>query len=98
MDEYNGWTNRETWAAHLWLTNEESLYHEATAFGATLNGTADDTRTREWFEGLINHLWKCVKDGTPLPFNAEAMLRDIGSVWRIDWRELAAALHEMAGA
>jgi hypothetical protein len=26
---YNGWKNYETWAVHLWLSNEEPLYHEA---------------------------------------------------------------------
>ena len=24
--EFNGWTNCETWAVNMWLTNEQSIY------------------------------------------------------------------------
>ena len=31
LSTYNGWSNRETWLANLWLTNEESLYSQLRA-------------------------------------------------------------------
>lgn len=37
-EEYNGWTNHETWLMNLWLTNDESSYNvllEALALPAS---------------------------------------------------------------
>lgn len=30
-EEYNGWTNYETWNVHLWITNEEGIYRAMVA-------------------------------------------------------------------
>lgn len=93
---YNGWTNRETWACHLWLTNTETLYRwaEETAriYGAD--------RLKEGLE-LLQEATIDAKD----PFiyveevglviyarDARLALEDIGSLWRVDWEEVAEAL------
>jgi hypothetical protein len=105
-DTYNGWTNRETWAAHLWLTNTETLYRHATdaarrarAAGIEqaerLGFDVDENTGAGWFEeelGSVDDLAAMLtdaRDGTPA-----GMLRDIGSTWRIDWREIYRALLE----
>lgn len=29
-DTYEGWSNRETWSAQLWMTNEEGIYNDVS--------------------------------------------------------------------
>lgn len=99
-EEYNGWTNRETWCVNLWLDNDQGIYE-------TIQGL-----TREEIEGHddgeeINayHLGKRIEEWVNALFDYEnvihnrdlfIMMSDIGSLYRVNWREIAESkLEEM---
>lgn len=48
-NEYNGWTNYETWNVKLWMDNEEGSqsYYSGLAQDAYNDAEADDTFTRD---------------------------------------------------
>ncbi len=75
-DSYNGWTNRETWAAFTWITNDESLYN-------THRGS-DAADLEKDIKRLLDSNWT----------GAASMEADIGSLWRVNWQEIANALTE----
>jgi hypothetical protein len=97
-DTYQGWTNRETWAANLWLANDEGLCSMVNEWRDEIVGHDDDPsdevadrlgmRIRDFFDELA--------DGEFGEINAEArtMLDEIGSRWRVDWTEIAATWME----
>lgn len=39
---YNGWSNYETWAAKLWMDNDEGAYHDVTSKATELAEEARD--------------------------------------------------------
>lgn len=69
-DRYQGWTNRETWAAWVNITNDVDLYR------AFRGSNAEDLRRD--FERVAD---------------AEDLL-SIGSLWRVNWDEIAKALSD----
>jgi len=83
-EEYNGWTNRETWATKLHLDNNPTLneiaweyaraYDQAYELGQVLkNWVEEDLLT---FESVTGGQWLWT------------MLTDIGSLYRVNWREI----------
>jgi hypothetical protein len=87
-DTYNDWTNRETWAVYLYITNEQGLYSE---YVDLINRNTDirefARELEDWFTATI---WDLLEDrGTD--YTVRNMILDIGSMWRVNWRELAEA-------
>lgn len=99
MDEtYNGWSNRETWAAALWLQNDEGLYCAAVDIATSC---ATRAHRQLWTRAQLN---KAVADGLKemingLTFQADDEVRsmrvalslatDIGSLGRVEWLSIA---------
>ncbi len=83
----NGWKNRETWAVNLYLSNDLELYRYVKALASTdCDHAALAGNIKGWFEGL----WFTVTKGRG-EHQAKycAMLKDIGSLDRVDWQAIA---------
>lgn len=105
-DEYNGWRNRETWAANLWISNTERMYDHARSaalraraagveHAGRLGLTVDENTGAGWFEeelGTVEDVAAMLTD--PRDGTPAGMLADIGSTWRIDWAEIYRGLLE----
>ena len=96
MQNYNGWKNRETWAANLWIENDEGLQSEALemAKGAIKEDKLNATRIladnlKEWLESLLDFRAYRAEYGTEMPDALQTMRDDIGSLYRVDWWEIA---------
>tara|TARA_Y100001951_G_C11150229_1_gene188733 strand:- start:72 stop:455 length:384 start_codon:yes stop_codon:yes gene_type:complete len=89
-EEYNGWTNRETWAVNLHLSNKQDWYQGAIDQVAAQLHIAADT-SPVYMGDVLREYWDtdifCDPD---LELEWEVMvLRDVGSEWRVNWTEIA---------
>lgn len=93
-EECNGWSNRETWAMALHLDNEEGLSSEMVDLtrleieghdeGEVINPYHLGERMREWIEDEVLDF-----DNVSLNRHAFIMLTDVGSLYRVNWKEIA---------
>lgn len=89
-ETYNGWTNRETWAFMLYINNDEGLQdmardavRDCETVGQAehaLSDFADTILTRSGYADEFGDAW---------PDALADMASDIGSLYRVDWRECA---------
>lgn len=96
-EEYNGWTNRETWATMLHIDNDQGLYEMARDYarqeleghdkGEEINPYYLGEMLKSWIENdLLTYENVVHNEGLWL------MLLDIGSLYRVNWREIAESL------
>ncbi len=98
-ETWHGWTNRETWAFHLWITNEEATASEARLIAENAAASArEENRGTSGLRAAANALrvwWDDTLDAARENGYTEtltAMRDDVGSVWRIDWDVIAEAM------
>jgi hypothetical protein len=101
-DEYSGWTNRETWATALHLSNDHGVYlwcsevaEEACRLAGEHAEQFDLTPNyARWAgEAIEREVMGAFNDTEPMfdPEFVAMVLQDIGSQWRIDWDEVGAS-------
>lgn len=94
-DTYNGWANRETWALALNIDNDRGLYEwvrelaegedNAYRFANTLKGWWEELK--DWWEE--SYTYYDHTHGKPIDDGVLAIIREVGSDWRVDWVEVA---------
>jgi len=89
-EEYNGWTNRETWAVALWLNNNVGLYEISQDYAKNALDEHPDTGALYCLEeSLENFFDEAFSDLDEMTQEGLNMMRDIGSLYRVNWREIA---------
>ena len=99
-ESYEGWTNRETWATMLWINNDRGLYETVQELAqhtdcCTEPHTDCCTEPLMCLEESLEALFDdAFADIAEMSQEGLTMLKDIGSLYRVNWRELAITILE----
>jgi hypothetical protein len=103
-EEYNGWTNYETWCVNLWLRNDETLYAESRSIVAYACSEIDEpnysfeslteSRTYEAAQKLERYVDALAEMTCPGCREGASFVSDLLSeaLSEVDWREIAGNL------
>ena len=98
-ETYNGWTNRETWAWNLLVSNDQYLQEHFVevcvnarrAHVTTSNPVwpLTEHRVGDWLEDAFNEMIHEFQEYDDGGHESELVLRrEIGSFWRVNWSEI----------
>jgi hypothetical protein len=100
-EQYNGWTNRETWGLALHIDNDQALQESASELIAQAFLENIDTEKEDGWQDGLYEAEKALTDWVDdifspeywgqdtLPAGLLSMLKDVGSVYRVNFREIA---------
>lgn len=98
MEEYNGWANRETWATMLHIDNDQVLLETALDYARQEIDQAEGDDSSIAIYELAQVIQNWIEEDLLTRENIAGneglwlMLSDIGSLYRVNWREIAESL------
>jgi hypothetical protein len=97
--DYNGWTNRETWATNLWIENEYALAKDLEVFYMEMHQDGDELleTTPEMVRQFADYIEQVITELLSfenMTRSTYSMLTDIGSLYRVNWYEIAQSNRE----
>lgn len=106
-DEYQGWTNRETWAAHNWIINNEWIceaikellpaaleeqMEQIQEYGYIPPAPFFADLIKDQFNSWAYEVFEAAQSTEQVTPEQCTMIDDIGSFDRVNWLEIAKAL------
>lgn len=93
-DMYEGYTNKQTWAAVLWQDNNEGLFN--TMWHFVKDAPDAPTALKRYWEVTLSTEHYVNEAGVSVPDWVYAARNDLGSLHDINWVEVAQCFMESA--
>jgi len=95
-EDYNGWSNRETWAVALHINNDEGFLETVKEIvnKKTEFEIEKDDALRDYIDDIIEDYYEALEDGD-INKEVQFLIRDVGSLWRVNWTELVKSFQDV---